>query len=95
MCGCHYNKVILCVYIICLCCLYEGDGPLFSALEQDLLLVSHFSLTMINNHRAVLYGGTQGGHYSSDAYMLDLSTMVRGVGSSSHIFTHRCVIFRG
>ena len=39
---------------------------------------SAFTLTMIDNHRAVLFGGWQGGHRSNDAYILDMSIMVRG-----------------
>ena len=35
-----------------------------------------FSLTMIDNHRAVLFGGGQAGNRSNDAYTLDLATMV-------------------
>ena len=34
-----------------------------------------FSLTMIDNHRAALFGGTQAGCIN-DAYTLDLATMV-------------------
>jgi hypothetical protein len=37
---------------------------------------SFFSLTMINNHQAVLFGGFQGGVPSSDVYVLDLAQMV-------------------
>ena len=36
-----------------------------------------FSLTVIDNHRAILFGGMQAGCFSNDAYILDLSTMVR------------------
>ena len=31
---------------------------------------------MIENHRAVLFGGIQAGYESNDAYTLDLATMV-------------------
>ena len=36
-----------------------------------------FSLTMIDNHRAVLFGGELGSRRHNDAYTLELSTMVR------------------
>ena len=35
-----------------------------------------FSLTMIDNHQAMLFGGMQAGNISNDAYTLDLATMV-------------------
>jgi hypothetical protein len=36
-----------------------------------------FSLTMLDNHRAVLFGGSQpSGHKSNDVYILDLAQMV-------------------
>ena len=35
-----------------------------------------FSLTMIDNHRAVLFGGIHADYKSNDAYILDLATMV-------------------
>lgn len=37
---------------------------------------SAFSLTMIDHHRAVLFGGVQAGQHSSDAFILELTTMV-------------------
>ena len=35
-----------------------------------------FSLTMIDNHRAVLFGGIHAGSKSNDAYALDLAKMI-------------------
>ena len=38
-----------------------------------------FTLTMIDNHRAVLFGGDHRGVTTNDVYIIDLTRMVSGV----------------
>ena len=47
---------------------------------------SYFSLTMMDDHHVVLFGGSQSGlRRSSDVYMLDLMRMVSCVELTSHV----------
>ena len=47
---------------------------------------SHFSLTMIDDHHVVLFGGSQSGwRMSSDVYILDLLRMVSCVELTSKL----------
>ena len=51
--------------------------------EKPPALCGH-SLTLIEQHRAAMFGGSNGlGHYRNDTYLLDMETWVR-------VYTHTC-----